>query len=726
MKVIKNEHKNICQFIVNKKLYDAFDSLLELINDYQIPKFENEINNYKETYNYLLEYTFKGVNDPQRAEIYRKLQKSLLGLNDKIKDIITIENPKDNFQLEKKYFYDSPIAHTHTVTKHINEIISISTDSENEERKENLNNLFKHLLYSNDFVEEDVDILKKYSLNKKLFTHEKSLIVSAITISLLNNFSENKFYTLLNFYDTNEENSANRAFIGIVLAFYKYDDRISLYKKIINRTSSLSDDSNTKKFIRDIIFQLIRTKETDEISEKLKNEIIPEMAKLQPKIEEKLDLDNIISDSLIEDKNPEWEEVFEDSPDLLNKMEEMSKLQLEGSDVFMSAFAMLKHFPFFNELSNWFLPFYKNNTDALSAFDNNDDSFDADTFLTGLQNSSYMCNSDKYSFCMNIKMMPDAQKKMIVNLFKMEIEAMGEISKEDEILDKNVKDKHIFTTYIQDLYRFFKLHPWKSSFDDIFDYNLDIESTTFYKILINDEKLLKDIADFYFEKSYWNNATKTYLELESKGENSRNIFEKTAFSFQKMKDYEKALKYYKRAELYTDTSLWLTKKTAFCYRKLNNFEKALEYYLKAETEQPENLHIQANIGHCLLSQEKHDEALKYYYKVEYFNPENTLVMRPLAWCSFVLGKLDAAEKYYIKLIEKKPSAFDFINYGHVLFCKNMHTEAINQYIKAAEIVGIAKFSETLTDDSPFLIKNGVENTVFALIIDYVKSKLKKD
>ena len=33
-----------------------------------------------------------------------------------------------------------------------------------------------------------------------------------------------------------------------------------------------------------------------------------------------------------------------------------------------------------------------------------------DTFPKALQNSGYMCNSDKYSFCMNIRMMPENQK----------------------------------------------------------------------------------------------------------------------------------------------------------------------------------------------------------------------------------------------------------------------------------------------------------------------------
>ena len=68
------------------------------------------------------------------------------------------------------------------------------------------------------------------------------------------------------------------------------------------------------------------------------------MMKMKSTLEEKLDLDEILSSRGLEDENPDWETVFEDTPDLYNKIEEVSNLQMQGSDVFLSAFAMLKIF----------------------------------------------------------------------------------------------------------------------------------------------------------------------------------------------------------------------------------------------------------------------------------------------------------------------------------------------------------------------------------------------
>ena len=124
-----------------------------------------------------------------------------------------------------------------------------------------------------------------------------------------------------------------------------------LYEVItIARLNLIRDDKDFNKNLQYILLQLIRTKETEKISRKLHEEIIPEVAKFKPKIEEKLKLDDILQDPSSEDKNPDWEGVFGDSPELFNKLEEISKMQIEGSDVFMSAFALLKHFDFFKEL----------------------------------------------------------------------------------------------------------------------------------------------------------------------------------------------------------------------------------------------------------------------------------------------------------------------------------------------------------------------------------------
>ena len=57
-----------------------------------------------------------------------------------------------------------------------------------------------------------------------------------------------------------------------------------------------------------------------------------------------------------DEENPEWSEILEQSG-IADKLQELTELQMEGADVYMSTFSMLKSFPFFNETAHWFLHF---------------------------------------------------------------------------------------------------------------------------------------------------------------------------------------------------------------------------------------------------------------------------------------------------------------------------------------------------------------------------------
>lgn len=717
------DYKLICDLISEKKLSDAFlltEKFLDKINN---PELKRSFEKQKETYHYLLEYTFKGINDPEKPQIYKNIQSSLLEISESIKDIAFKENTKSKLASEKKLIDSEILNHKITTEEEIENLIRSSKDAESNLRKNKIYKLFSQLWLTDKFSESDNNILKKYARSKKLHFHEKSILVSAVTISLLRRFDRRKFHVLFDFYDADEENVWNRALVGIVMAFYRYDKRIYLYDDLIARLSLISEDENIKLHIENIILQFIRSKETEKISKKLRDEIIPEMEKFRPKIQDKLNLDEIISDSLGEDKNPDWEEIFDDAPELLNKMADFSKLQLEGSDVFMSAFAGFKNFPFFMETANWFMPFYSENKEVNDVFDTFEENFDSDVFVKGLEHSAFICNSDKYSFCMNVKMMPEAQRGMIIELFKAEMEQMKEISDEDEILNKNKTDKHIFTRYLQDLYRFYKLHPMRNDVEDFFASDLNLHNIKLFDILIKDKSVLQKIAELYFKKGFFEEVIDILSKMKFKGKKAQKNFEKLGFAYQKIHDYEKASENYRKAELFSDPSLWLIKKIAFCYRKMHDYENALKYYQKAESEQEDNIHLQANIGHCYLSLGDHENALKKYFKVEYYDPDNVNAMRPIAWCSFLSGKFETSEKYYKKLLEHKPTVYDYINFGHVLFCKGDKIEAVGMYMKAIDIAGLETVEENIIEDKDHLLKHGSENTDIDLLIDYIKSKM---
>src|SRR5690606_14872142 len=163
------------------------------------------------------------------------------------------------------------------------------------------------------------------------------------------------------------------------------------------------------------------------------------------------------------------------------------------------------------------------------------------------------------------------------------------------------------------------------------------------EILKEDRKVLRNIAEYYFAKNYFDEAAELFgllLEQEKSGE----MYQKLAYCHQKSGDFEKALDGYLKAELYDINRLWNLKKIALCYRNLKQPGKALEYYREAEIIDSEDLNNQLNIGHSLLELDEYDEALKCYFKVEYLSPVNKNVCCIYAWCSFLTCKKEQSEK----------------------------------------------------------------------------------
>jgi tetratricopeptide (TPR) repeat protein len=318
--------------------------------------------------------------------------------------------------------------------------------------------------------------------------------------------------------------------------------------------------------------------------------------------------------------------------------------------------------------------------------------------------------------------MPDMQKNMMLEMFNAELESMNELVKDDELLNKSALNKYIINQYIQDLYRFYKLYPHKNEFEDIFNKKLDLYQSKMFKRNWFNQNLYDNIGRLYFEKEYYEESIQVYLVLIENGYNDQSAFEKIAYSYQKLGDFENALTYYKKSELFDSNLTWTYKKIALCYRELGDNEQAIFYYLKSEKDEPDNLYVQAHLGHSYLRLKDYDNALKHYFKVEYFAPSNTMILRPIAWCSFVLRKLDTSIKYYTKLIEKKEANHhDYINLGHSYWCNADVTKAVENYRKAISLSDNPEKSlkEDFFDDKEFLVNNGILAFEIELMLDYL-------
>ncbi len=733
IKEISNKYQLIISKLENNHIINALEQLNDLIiatrNGLLIDRFELQ----KETYKNILKHSFSDVKDPEKEKIYNHLVVSLFELADIAKEALYTTSFAVEFYGKKKIFEERPDKRQE-IPDNINILLKgedLSSMFENQmashvpDIKHVINEYFYLIWLTDRLNDEEFELLQRFFASGSVAWYDKCLIVSAITLSIQRCFDVRKLFFLFDLYKAFENQIWQRALTGIVLILYQYDKRLHVYPEIFEKISELRKNKDIEKHIEMILTQLIRSKETEKINKKLKDEIIPEVEKIRPKLNDKLELDNILSDNLTEEKNPDWETVFQDTPDLLKKLEEISRMQIEGSDVFMSAFSMLKNFPFFNEISNWFVPFYNENETAKNALKTEEEYVDVSNFVNSLANSAFMCNSDKYSFCFNVQMVPQQQKSQITELFKMELQGMEELSKEDELINQQTKDKTVITQYLQDMYRFYMLYKNKRFFYNIFHTPVDVYNTSFFPLFVKDKNVKRNLGEFYFEKEFYEDAIKNFEQLNKGEDTSTELFEKIAFAYQRMKEYQKALDVYEKLEIADQEKAWTLKNIALCYRRLKNPGKAIEYYKKAEQYDPGNLYIQTYLGHSYLDLKNHEEALKYYFKIEYMAPSNNRIMRPIAWCSFVLGKFDTASKYYNKLLDKpERNKYDYINNGHVEWCKGNNGQAIENYLLSIGQKNntFEEFTKDYLGDKQYLLKHGIEELDIYLMLDNLKLK----
>jgi len=736
-KEIKDKYKKICNLLSNRKLKPAFDLLDQLISESGLGEFRDEFVSVEQNYKYMLKYTVEGINDPERQKIYEHLLISSFEIADSTFEQLRMKFSQSIEYQKKRGFTKHFITNfdgflkeldKFSIHKELRKLLNESSGTdlriETENHWQKIYTLFYHVWFTDKMTEDEIQFIRSFLNNESFPTYEKSLIVTGLTLSLMRYFDENKIILLFNAYDIPEEEVSQRALIGLLIGIYYYDQRMPLLHAIMGRLEILIEDPRFRSNFEKSILQFIRSKETEEIQRKLQDEIIPEMIKLSPNLRNKLSIETLLTEGLSEDKNPEWNEILKDAPGLMGKMEELTEMQLDGSDVFLSSFSMLKQYPFFSELANWFFPFTPDHPE-IKRNPINKETGDDPVFTQLILKSPVLCNSDKYSFFFSISNIPPEYKKMVADSLSADSEQFEEIAKDDSFLGNKKKAETIISQYVRDLYRFFKIHPQRGGFEDIFAWRFDFHNKfAFSKLLSEDLKIQRSIAEFNFAKNYFSEAADIYESLLRVADDAE-MLQKLAFCYQKMGDYKKALNFYLKADLFDQNKIWNLKKIALCYRNLKKPDKALEYFQQATILEPENLSLYVSLGQCQMQMNLYEDALKSYYKVEYLSPGNKKIWRPIGWCLFLVGKIEQAEKYYERLITDNPNKYDLLNMGHVQWCLGNRKTALAYYKRSINDVESSEkdFMEAFDEDLHHLIKQGVNSDDVPIMLDQLRYSL---
>ena len=566
---------------------------------------------------------------------------------------------------------------------------------------------------------QDIESINDIFNNENHPTYFKELIISAIMLSLFEYYDESLFSILAKLYNSQNTSIAIKALTAIVLVAILHKDRMMMSQQISDIFYVMAENDNFTQDIKNILLQIIKSWNTEKITQKMENEILPNLMKVSPDFVKKFKSDNSFIENADFEGNPEWKNLFDDDK-LTKKIEEFNKMQLDGSDVFAGTFSHLKTFPFFNDISNWFLPFHQGH----SLLHNTLQANEIKSFNTMLD-SKFLCDSDKYSFVASLGLVSQSQRNSMLAQIEEQNNAIKELKSSEIQINEAVNRQSVINNQLQNYYRFFKFYPRRSEFIDPFLNVFDIDVIKWLTPVNCVNDILTLIGEYCLQNNLYNEAA-TYLESIDENQKNDNpvLYQKIGFCYQNIGKYSNAIYEYEKYELLANKDFWTLKHLAICYKAQKQVDKALQCYLDAETLSPENINILLNIGHCYLELKQHKNALNYYYKVYYLDNSGAKALRPIAWCLFLMKDFDTSDTYYNKILSTNPSATDYLNYGHLKFAKQEIEDAISMYNHSIkELKGsIEKFNETYLADIDCLISIGVSKYDISIMLDSLNSK----
>lgn len=711
----------IRELISRHRLADAIGKLMAIASSESDFDVLHSVESINQNYKYLIQYFTLGKEDPTREEQYNAIADSLLEICDTLQvNLNTIANSAITYSVRRigRHRGDT-ISNALAKVDEIDRRIDDAAGNPELLRTLAAEHATCMSLLFNTLWSANHDKNGYREIEERLRSDEYSptlatFIISALTIGLLQFYDSEKLDLLIKIYDnTDNDLIAAPALTGIVLALSQHADRAAQDRRVTSRLRQWEDSILTYSRLRDVVKSIIRTRDTDRASEKMRSEVIPELKKLNPEILKKMKQQGIESDTPLLENNPEWEEMLEKTG-IADKMRELTEMQKEGADLLMLTFSNLKNFPFFGEVANWFLPFTPYHP-AITL-----DSSMLRGIVTLFDVTGEMCDSDKYSLALAFAAMPEQQKKMMFDQFQAQLGQMEEQLK--GMMEKMPRREFnsAVTLFIRNIYRLMKLYRKHDELNDPFSHPLDFTHLPVIGAMISDTDMLKVVAEFYFKRGYYREALSIFQTLEPELKEDAGYWEKVGFCQQSLQLIPYAFTSYQRAELLKEPSQWLLRRLAFTAKRLGDLNAATGYYTRALAGDPENVQLLISTANILAESGNYGESLLHFYHANYLDPDNRKLWSGIAWLEFLQGNTEKSTRYYNKILNDNPKAADWLNAAHVRLVAGDIPGAIEYYRKSAD-TDLAAFEKGFESDRKTLLRLGVAPITLDLLQDCIKA-----
>lgn len=714
----------IAGHIAQGQLYDACSTLISLCEGKMWWELSSKVKAQEESYRLMLDYAVKGADDPERPKVYAALREKLYTLLDTFRRrVAMIDTPSSYFntlRYEGRQTEDTIAGLIDRLRKlrSSDSLLDLLADGNTDARADHrqIEDLEKRIFdrvwvsfpLSADTAAAIGDALDDASLDDKF----KRLLISALMLGQLQYNDTRRMQLLLGVYrDSAKSDLAMAALTAALLGIAAHPDR-QLPHVIEQMIESLRDTTSWTADVRNVYIELRVALDTDRITRKLKDEVIPQIMKLRPDIAKKInELDGLDVENL--EENPEWNDMWERSG-IGKKLMEISELHEQGADVMMGAFAQLKSYPFFHDVVNWFRAFDPDNSHLRHLTDTRQ-------LLDMIEAAPGMCESDKYSLGLSMDALPNAQKRALGSHLSAQAGQIEQVKLASLTTGRDDRRREA-ADYIHDIYRFFRLYRRKRDFTDPFGGDIILNDFKVLRQDVDDADTLLLLVNLGLKGQQWQSTIKLLTRLQSVEAASVQSFQQMGYCYQQMGEYRQAIECYEQAALIDGANRWTMRRLAASHRMAGNPAEALRYYRELEKIQPDDLKLAMNIGYCLLELGKDSEAAEYFYKVDVLDEKSHRALRPLAWSLLRSRRFDRAKAYYYRILADNPTAEDYLNMGHLALSTGDFADAINFYRLYIDMKGggVEAFVNALNADADSLTAMGVDPALRPLLLDHIR------
>lgn len=538
----------------------------------------------------------------------------------------------------------------------------------------------------------------------------KALTAGALMLGSIDWFDLRRLSLLLDLAADSDRATAMRATLGFAVAAAMAPDR-KLLEPLKARLDALAENPTWRDDLSAIFRQLLHTRDTERITRKMTDEILPSLQKLGSELKRNTP-DPADPESM--EFTEEWAELIENSG-IGDKVREMNEIQEQGGDVLMTTFGHLKNFPFFNDIANWFAPFDWSRSEIAGA------AREFGPFAEMLTSAPMLCDNDRWSAALALAGMPKAQRDMMAAQIEAQQQQLAEMQHAALNAEARSRDA-LAADVVRSLYRFFRLYNRREEFTDPFATALNLLGVDILAAALDHDSLLAEAAGFYFTHGYYAEALPLLRQLESvmKSGSEADVYYRKGYSLAMLGDYAGALEAYERSELFGVDTENLDLQMAIALRKTGNHRRAAELFRKVSARRGGDDKTDLFTAASLAATGAWAEAAAIFYRVDYSRGLSNPFLRDLAMCEFMMGNNDKCRIVVGRLTRMTPR--DYALLAAVEIASGNYPTAVAML--AAPRAGTDRMARELREILSENPSVAVDSAVIDLIIDssYQKEK----